>query len=63
MAQLATCPTLNLGSGLGLGVVGSSPTVGFMLGTKPTLKKRQKKKKRMGHACLCQDAKMALLQL
>ena len=39
MAQLVKCLTLGLRSGLDLGVMSLGPTLGSMLGMKPTLKK------------------------
>ena len=38
MAQLVKCPILDLRSGLDLTVMSSSPTLGSMLGMKPTEK-------------------------
>ena len=45
MVQLVKHPTLDLGSGLDLRVVSSSPVLGSMLGMKPTFKKLKLKSK------------------
>ena len=45
LVGLIKCPTLDLSSGLDLGVMSSSLVLGPTLGMEPTLKKKKKKKK------------------
>jgi len=43
VAQSAKCPTLDLSSGIDLGVMSSSPALGSTVGMAPTSKKEIKK--------------------